>query len=77
MTIPEYKAALKNLIDATDDEELLKHWKTHLEREFEQYREQQSRDKETGQSESTPSPSSDNDESEGYSVLESGLGIDE
>ncbi len=66
MTINEYKAAIKQMVDATDDEALLKHWKNHLEPEFEKYRK--------GQSQSTKK---DNDKDDGYVVLESGLGIDE
>ena len=77
MTIPEYKAALKNLIDATDNEELMKHWKTHLEWEFEQYRQQQSREPAAQANASASAGSQDKDESAGYAILESGLGIDE
>lgn len=31
MSISEYKTSLKNLIEATNDETLLRHWKAQLE----------------------------------------------
>lgn len=74
MTINEYKDALKNLIDATDDEQLLQHWKTHLEGEYEQYR-QRTGGQQASSADSTRGQGKDDDE--GYVVLESGLGIDE
>ncbi len=78
MTINDYKAALKNIIDATDDEAILKHWKTHLEREFEQYRRQRSdQPQHTSRAESTSDKDTGKDDTSGYAVLESGLGIDE
>ena len=42
MSIDHYKTALKKMIDATDDESLLKHWKNHVEGEFEQYKQRRS-----------------------------------
>lgn len=36
MGINDYKTSLKNLIDATNDETLLKHWKAQLEWDIEQ-----------------------------------------
>ena len=77
MDINDYKEELKRIIDATNDEAILKHWKTHLEWEFEQYQQ-----KSFGQSQSlssTPSASKtdDKDDTSGYVILESGLGIDE
>lgn len=74
MTINDYKAALKDIIDATDDEALLKHWKTHLEWELEQYK-QRSNETQNASTESTSQK--DKDDDEGYVILESGLGIDE
>jgi hypothetical protein len=76
MTINEYKTALKNIIDSTDDEELLKHWKTHLEWEFEQYQQRTSQ-QDTSPTESTPIGNTGKDDAAGYAILESGLGIDE
>jgi len=36
MSISEYKTSIKKLIDATNDESLLKYWKTQLEWDVEQ-----------------------------------------
>jgi hypothetical protein len=78
MTIDDYKAALKDMIDATDDEAILKHWKTQLEQEFEQYRQQQSdQPQDPSPAEPTANNDADKDDASGYVVLESGLGIDE
>jgi hypothetical protein len=35
MSLSEYKEAIKTLVDATDDESLLKHWKYQLEWDLE------------------------------------------
>lgn len=76
MDINDYKTALKNIVDATNDEAILKHWKAHLEWEYEQYRQRGS-----GQSQQDASIETSNakskDDTEGYVILESGLGIDE
>lgn len=77
MTINEHKAALKNIIDATNDEQLLRHWKTHLEREFEQHRQRAGQEQQTSSAEASSAKNTDKDDDEGYVVLESGLGIDE
>jgi hypothetical protein len=39
MGISEYKTSLKNLIDATNNEALLKHWKKQLEWDLEHEKE--------------------------------------
>ncbi len=36
MSINEYKTTIKNLVDATNDETLLKYWKAQLEFDIEQ-----------------------------------------
>ena len=36
MSIAEYKESIKKIVDATDDEALLKGWKILLERDLEQ-----------------------------------------
>ena len=35
MSVSEYKDAIKGLVDATNNETLLKHWKKQLERDIE------------------------------------------
>ncbi len=35
MSLYNYKKAIKNIIDSTDDETLLKHWKKQLEHDME------------------------------------------
>ena len=35
MSVSEYKEAIKSLIDSTNNETLLKHWKKQLERDVE------------------------------------------
>jgi hypothetical protein len=78
MTIDDYKAALKDMIDAIDDEAILKQWKTQLEQEFEQYRQQRSdQPQDPSPAEPTANTNTDNNDASGYVVLESGLGIDE
>lgn len=77
MNINDYKESLKKMIDATDDEAILKRWNDQLESELEQHRQQQS---DQSQQASTGGSTSDNagkDDTTGYVVLESGLGIDE
>jgi hypothetical protein len=39
MSIPEYKETIKKLIDATNNEALLKHWKKQLEWDIEHEKE--------------------------------------
>lgn len=78
MSISDYKAALINIIDSTNDEALLKEWKTRLEEEYKSYR--QNRTDETGTAsttKTTPDENTGKDDTSGYVVLESGLGIDE
>lgn len=78
MDINDYKAALKQIIDATNDEAILKHWKTHLEREYEQYQQQGLDQSKTSSGNlSGANTSDDKDDTSGYVILESGLGIDE
>jgi hypothetical protein len=78
MTINEYKTALKNMIDATDDETLLQRWKTHLEAEFEQYRQEHTEQpQQTAATEPVAGDTASKDNESGYVVIESGLGIDE
>ncbi|HEU4901459.1 MAG TPA: hypothetical protein VFT06_01675 [Flavisolibacter sp.] len=78
MTINDYKAALKNMIDATDDESLLQRWKMQLETEFDQYLQRNpGQAQQTSLTEPTAGGTTDNDKDSGYVVIESGLGIDE
>ena len=35
MSLHHYKEAIRNIIDSTDDEMLLKHWKKQLEHDME------------------------------------------
>ena len=78
MSISDYKAALKNIIDSTNDEALLKEWKTRLEQEYESYRQNRTDETRTASTtEATPDESTGKDDTSGYVVLESGLGIDE
>lgn len=78
MTINDYKATLKNIIDNMNDELVLQRWKTLLETEFEQYRqgnpEESQRVTATG---SAVGDTTDKEDNAGYVVIESGLGIDE
>lgn len=76
MSINDYKGALKTMIDATDDEALLKQWKTQLEWEFDQYR-QRTAQEDGNTSSVSATEKQDGDDTTGYVVLESGLGIDE
>jgi 23S rRNA maturation mini-RNase III len=76
MSINDYKTELKNMIDATDDEALLKHWKTHLEWEFDQYRQRTENARSNAQAGSA-TENQDDDDTTGYVTLESGLGINE
>lgn len=46
MSIAEYKNAIKTLVDATNDESLLKQWKEQLERESENQQETELTDNE-------------------------------
>ncbi len=79
MSIAEYQLSLKNLIDATNDETTLKRWKTQLEADLEHTREKNPEDRQKPSlDESAQEPSSEKkDDTSGYVVIESGLGIDE
>ena len=46
MSIAEYKESIKKIVDATDDEALLKGWKILLERDLEQENEVEFTDEE-------------------------------
>ncbi len=75
MSIAEYQMSLKNLIDATNDETVLKRWKAQLEGDLEHMREKNPADK---QESSLKEPSSEKkDDTTDYVVIESGLGINE
>jgi len=71
MDINDYRAAIKSMIEATNDEALLSHWKNHIEKEFEEYKQRNE-----GAQDSTTQTKEKKD-NEGYVILESGLGIDE
>lgn len=79
MSIAEYQVSLKNLIDATSDETLLKRWKAQLEGDLEQ----EKANSPAGKNESSANgpeqrPESEKkDDTSDYVVIESGLGIDE
>ena len=79
MTIAEYQLYLKNLIDTTTDETILKRWKVQLEADLDQRSEKNPGNKQnTSLNEPAPEPKSDKkDDTSGYVVIESGLGIDE
>ena len=79
MSIAEYQLSLKNLIDATTDETILKRWKAQLEADLEQGSEKISYDKQNNSlNEPVPEPKPDKkDDTSDYVVIESGLGIDE
>lgn len=78
MNINDYKTALKNIIDNTNDETVLQRWKTLLETDLEQYR--QENPEASQQATATESAAGDitgKENDGGFVVMESGLGIDE
>jgi len=79
MSIAEYQVSLKNLIDATNDETILKRWKAQLEGDLEHMREKNPADKqESSLKETAQEPNSKKkDDTSNYVVIESGLGINE
>ena len=79
MSIAEYQMSLKNLIDATNDETVLKRWKAQLEGDLEHMREKNPAVKqESSLNDRTQKPNSEKkDDTSDYVVIESGLGIDE
>ena len=78
MSISDYKTALINIIDSTNDEALLKEWKTRLEEDYKLYQQKQPGETDTASTtETTPDENTGKDDTSGYVVLESGLGIDE
>jgi hypothetical protein len=79
MSIAEYQLSLKNLIDATNDETVLKRWKAQLEGDLERMREKNPADKqESSLNEGAQEPNSKKKhDTSDYVVIESGLGIDE
>jgi hypothetical protein len=79
MSIAEYQVSLKNLIDATNDETVLKRWKAQLEGDLEHMREKNPAVKqESSLNERAQEPNSKKkDDTSNYVVIESGLGINE
>lgn len=79
MSIAEYQLYLKNLIDTTTDETILKRWITQLEADPEQGSEKTPVDNgNTSLSEPVQESKPDKkDDTSDYVVIESGLGIDE
>ncbi len=79
MSIAEYQLSLKNLIDATNDETVLKRWKAQLEGDLERMREKNPADKqESSLKETAQEPNSEKKhDTSDYVVIESGLGINE
>ena len=66
------------MIDSTNDEALLKEWKSRMEEDYKSYQQKQSDANNTASStEVTPDEKSGKDDTSGYVILESGLGIDE
>ena len=76
MSIAEYQLSLKNLIDATNDETLLKRWKEQLEADIAEAKETNLSGTEASSSGETQEEPKKDDTSD-YVVIESGLGIDE
>ncbi|RYF86634.1 MAG: hypothetical protein EON98_03095 [Chitinophagaceae bacterium] len=74
MSIAEYQVLLKNIIDATTDEALLKRWHSQLQGDVQTAKNNLS-DKE--QSTSGQQVSEEQQDTSDYVIKESGLGIDE
>jgi len=71
--------SLKNIIDATNDETLLKRWKAQLEKDTQHVKEKNPANKQESslnEPAQEPNPEKKNNTSD-YVVIESGLGIDE
>ncbi|HZH63820.1 MAG TPA: hypothetical protein VEY10_02940 [Flavisolibacter sp.] len=79
MSIAEYQVSLKNLIDATTDETILKKWKIQLEADLEQRSEKMPDSREnTSLNAPVDEPKSDTkNDTSNFVVIASGLGIDE
>lgn len=71
MSISDYKTSLKQLIDATDDEPTLQRWQALLQKDLEQHQQR------TSPSGDETANEENKEDTSGYAVLESGLGIDE
>lgn len=76
MSIAEYQLSLKKLIDATDDETLLKRWKAQVEADIAQANEKNPDSKPLNEAAQEPKAEKKDDTSD-YVIIESGLGIDE
>jgi hypothetical protein len=78
MTINDYKTALVSIIERTDNEALLSQWKNHIENSLEQFSQKPSDDtNEPSLSESRADKQQKKDDTDGYVIMESGLGINE
>ena len=78
MTINDYKTALVTIIERTDNEALLIQWKNYIENSLEQFNQKPSDDKsELASSEPKSGKQPKKDDTDGYVIMESGLGIDE
>ena len=79
MSIAEYQLSLKNLVDATTDETLLKSWKEQMEADLAKAKgKAASGNQESSLNESSnESTSEKKDDTSDYVTIESGLGIDE
>ncbi|MDQ6609371.1 MAG: hypothetical protein M3Y85_06090 [Bacteroidota bacterium] len=79
MSIAEYQLFLKDLIDNTTDEAILKKWKSQLEADIESTSEKNADDKQnTSLNEAgEEKKSNEKDDTSDYVIIESGLGIDE
>ena len=74
MSIAEYQVLLKNIIDATTDEALLKRWHNQLQGDV-----QTAKNNLSGKEQSTSAQqaSEEQQDTSDYVIKESGLGIDE
>jgi hypothetical protein len=79
MNISEYQLALKNMIDDTRDETLLKRWKEQLEADLRQNNKTVNSNKpdNSGRVKDEEAKTDKKDDTSDYVVIESGLGIDE
>jgi len=79
MSIAEYQLSLKNLIDATTDETILKRWKEQLEGDVQHMDEKIAEDKQKSSLNEAPAEpaAGKKEDTSDYVVIESGLGIDE
>ena len=78
MTINDYKTALVTIIEHTDNEALLIQWKNYIENSLAEFNQKPSDDtNEPSLSESRADKQQKKDDTDGYVIMESGLGIDE